>query len=383
MANTLTGLIPVMYQGLDQVAREMVGFIPSVSIDAEASQAALNQTITIHKAPAAAAENISAGLYAPDDGNQIIAPLSMSITKARRVPIRWNGDEQASVKQSYNKILADQFAQAVRTLVNEVETDLAVCAKNGASRAYGVAGTTPFANDVGDMAQIRKIMVDNGCPMSDCNMVMNTTSGANLRTLYQLTKANEAGTDTTLRRGTLLDIHGFGMRESGQAASHTKGTENGAYLTNLVAPLAVGATAIAVDTGAGTIVAGDTLTFAGDTNIYVVETALGAGVVTIAAPGLRQTLADGVAVTVNAAYSANVAFHRSAIQLLARTPSMPVDANGKAIDMADDMTVITDPFSGISFQVAVYKQYRQLKYEVCLAWGVKNIKSDFTALLLG
>jgi len=382
MGNTLTGLIPVMYQGLDIVAREMTGFIPSVSIDSEASTAAVGQTITIHKAPAAASRNIVPGVTPQNDGDQVIPPLSMTITKSKGVPIRWNGDEQKGVGGQYGKILADQFAQAVRTLVNEVETDLAALAIT-TSRAYGIAGTTPFVSDVGDMAQIRKIMVDNGCPMSDCSMVMNTSAGANLRTLYQLTKVNEAGSADTLRRGTLLDLHGFAMRESGQAYSHTAGTANGAYLTNLIAPLAIGAVDIAVDTGAGTIVAGDTLTFAGDPNIYVVETALAAGTLSIAAPGLRQALADGVAVTVNAGYSANVAFHRSALQLLARTPAMPVDATGKAIDMADDVTTIVDPFSGLAFQVAVYKQYRQIQYEVGLAWGVKNIKTEFSALLLG
>ncbi len=35
MANTLTALIPDLYEALDVVSREMVGFIPSVTINAE------------------------------------------------------------------------------------------------------------------------------------------------------------------------------------------------------------------------------------------------------------------------------------------------------------------------------------------------------------
>jgi hypothetical protein len=44
--------------------------------------------------------------------------------------------------------------------------------------------------------------------------------------------------------------------------------------------------------------------------------------------------------------------------------------------------VITDPVSGISFQVSTYTNYRQVIYEVGLAWGVKAIKSEHIALLV-
>jgi hypothetical protein len=51
--------------------------------------------------------------------------------------------------------------------------------------------------------------------------------------------------------------------------------------------------------------------------------------------------------------------------------------------MATDVIVITDPRSGLSMEFAMYKGYRKVRYEVGLAWGVKNIKPEHTALLLG
>jgi hypothetical protein len=39
-------------------------------------------------------------------------------------------------------------------------------------------------------------------------------------------------------------------------------------------------------------------------------------------------------------------------------------------DTADDVMNVTDPVSGITFQIALYRQYRQVRYEVGLAWGV-------------
>ena len=40
-------------------------------------------------------------------------------------------------------------------------------------------------------------------------------------------------------------------------------------------------------------------------------------------------------------------------------------------------------FRSLSMEFAMYKGYRKVRYEVGLAWGVKNIKPEHTALLLG
>lgn len=73
------------------------------------------------------------------------------------------------------------------------------------------------------------------------------------------------------------------------------GTGTG-YLTS--AAFVINDTAITVDTGTGTILAGNIITFDGDTNKYVVDIALTGDTVTIASPGLVQNLADDAAITV-------------------------------------------------------------------------------------
>lgn len=378
MANTLTNLIPTIMAGLDKVSRELTGFIPAVSFYPGAEGIAKDQTIRWPIAPAATAGDITPAATGPAIGDQTIGSDTMTISKVRSTKFSWNGDEQVSVKESYGNILAGQFAQSMRKLVNEVETDLAALYV-GASRAYGTPTTTPFASTLGDPAQVRKILADNGAPMQDLQMVINTSAGAALRTLAQLTKANEAGGDDLLRRGVLLDLHGFAIRESAQVKAHTKGT--GTSYTSSTAGFAIGTTSIPIITGSGTVLAGDVVTFAGDTNKYIVKTGVSApGTIVIAEPGLLVALAaSAVAMTIGAtSYAENMAFDRSAIQLATRTPLMPEGG-----DSAADVTVVTDPQSGLSFQVAMYKQYRTVTYEIGLAWGVKAVKPNDIAILLG
>lgn len=386
MANTLTNLIPVLYEGLDIVARELVGFIPSVTINAKADAAAVNETITIPVTPAGVLEDITPGQQPADSGDQTIGTLNMSITKSKASPIRWNGEEMKGFinNGTYRQVLAQQFAQSVRALTNAVETDLAALHAY-ASRAYGTAGTTPFATDLSDAANMLKMLKDNGAPCADLQMVINTTAGAKFRSMGQLTKANEAGTSDLRSQGILLDVHGFKIRESAKVVTSVAGTM--AAATTTAAALTVGQTVLPLAlAGTGVVAAGDVITLANDTNKYVVSAVSFAGAnpaagdtITIAAPGIQ--LAQGAAtraITVIAAAARNMAFERDAIQLLARTPAMPEGG-----DDADDVYNITDPVSGLVFQVAVYKLYRRVKYEVGLAWGVATTKKEFTHILLG
>lgn len=386
MANTITGLIPLIFEALDVVSRELVGMVPSVALSASAERAALAQTITSFVAPAAAAGNVTPGVTPPDDGDQTIGTQTLTISKSRRVPVRWNGEQAMTLDSPGGvgrmNVQRDQFAQAFRTLSNEIEVDL-VALHIAASRAAGTAGTAPFAisatkSGYDDVANVRQILVDNGAPGSDMQLVLNTTAGAKLRGLGQLNNVQASADQTFLRQGVLMPIHGMDLRETGQSLNFTKGT--GASYTSSTAGFAIGVTSIALITGSGTVLAGDVVTFAGDTNQYVVTTGVAApGTIVIAAPGLRVALAaSAIAMTIAATSVRSLAFNRNAIVLATRLPARPPEG-----DLAIDSTVVTDPRSGLSFEVALYPQYRQMQYEIAIAWGVKANKPEHMALLLG
>ena len=132
----------------------------------------------------------------------------------------------------------------------------------------------------------------------------------------------------------------------------------------------------------GSLKAGDVITIAGDDNKYVVAEANSAlaasGKIKIAKPGLLQAAADSAAVTVVAASARNIAFTQNAIQLVTRAPALP---GGR--DAAVDSYIMTDSRSGMAFEVRVYQGYRKMRMEVACAWGVKVIKPEHVATLLG
>lgn len=384
MANTLTSLIPDLYAGLDVVSRELVGFVPSVTRNVSAERAALNENVTYPIAPSLASANISPAMTVPEPTDRTIGNGNIKITKSKCVEFGFVGEEQRGLNNGpgYLTVQADLFAQALRTLVNEIEVDLATEAHMNASRAYGTAGTTPFGSNVGESAQVRKILDDNGAPLSTRSLIIDTSAGAALRTLSNLTKANEAGQSMTLRDGELLNLSGLSIKESAGIQTFTKGTNSGA--TTDTTGYAVGSTTITLaSAGTGTILAGDTITFANDANKYVVATGdasvAGGGTIVLQAPGLRQALpASAVAITTIATSVRNVGFQQSALHLVARAPALPQEG-----DMAIDSMMLTDPRSGMTFEVRVYPGYRKVRFEVGLAWGVKAVKPNHIAVLLG
>lgn len=382
MANTLTGIIPTLYEALNTVSREMVGFIPAVRRDSNAERAAVNQVVRVPLGEAGALEDITPGVNPASTGDTTVGYADITITKSKAAPVRWNGEEQMAVGSNgtYNQVLADQFTDAMRKLVNAVEVDLAAEVKVGASRGYGTAGTAPFgtAGDLSDFAGVLRILEDNGAPGTDLQLVLGSAAIANLRGKQSvLFKVNEAGSNDMLRDGMTDRVQGFALRKSSGILLHTKGT-GASYVTS--GSTAIDVEDIALITGTGTVLAGDIVTFAADANNkYVIGTGVAApGTISLNKPGARVVIPTSNAMTIGNNYTPNAAFARSAVVLAARAPAVPTGG-----DAADDSMMITDPVTGMTFEVRVYRQYRQVKFEVCLAWGVKTVKPEHVALLIG
>lgn len=389
MANALTisALAENIFTARDQVARELVGFIPSVILNAGSERVSVNGTVTSFRtAQPTLGTTITPAMTMPDGDDQTIGADTMTIgqTAVIKIPITGNVFEQLANTVGYAAAREALIAQGIRTMVNAIEAHVGLVAKNGSSRAWGTAGTAPFGTPkLADAANMQKILDDNGCPIDGRSLIINSSAAVALATLTQLTNVSEAGTADLLRRGILGELFGFSLRKSAQVANHTKGTLAGSpTITN--ANFAVGATSLTLSAaGTGTIVSGDALSIANDTaNVYIVNTGdadvSGGGTVILNAPGLRQaTGASTRALTVAANYAANMAFHRSAIELVVRPPAMPLEGD------AGDHMIIADDKSPLVFDAAIYPGYFMNVLHLSCHYQAKVWKPDYVATLLG
>jgi hypothetical protein len=381
MANVLSNLAADIYKAADTVGRELVGVVPSATLNFDTEGAAVGDTIRSFATRAAVVQTITPSMTIPEGTDQTVDNKTMTINQIASVQIPWTGEDMKHVNNGsgFETIYGDQIQQAVRAIANTVESYVAQLAYKNASRAFGTSGTTPFGSNFNEVAEVRQILVDNGASIDGtASLVMNTIAGTKLRNLAQLQKVNEAGNDNLLRQGELLNLQGLSLKESAGIASVTAGT--GASYTTNTAGYAAGATAITLITGTGTVLAGDVVTFAGDTNQYVVAAGVAApGVITLAAPGLRKAIAgSATAMTVTASYTANLAFKQSAIEVVMRPMASP--AGG---DAAVDSMIIQDPRSGLVFAVDAYKGFKKAMFMVSAVYDAKVWKPDFVSILKG
>lgn len=391
MANVLTNLAADLYTAADVVSRELTGFIPAVTVNANGSErVAKNGTVRSHFTRAAVAGDRNVAMTVSEGTDQTVDTKTVTIDKDRSVEIPWTGEDTKHVDNGagFETIYGDQVAQAMRTLTNEIEADLASAAHLGASRAYGTAGATPFATagDFTDASFVKKILVDNGAGEFGHQLIMNTSAGATLQ--GKQASANVAGTDSLQRQGILLPLSGMDLRQSSAVINFTKGAM--ASATTDAAGYAIGITTILLATaGTGVVSAGDVITFAGDANKYVVASVIFAGAnpaagdtIVLQEPGLRVAISGATAITVVASSARNIAFRRSAIELVMRPPALP-KIGGVVQDAAVDRMMIIDPISGIPFEAAVYLGQGKAMLQIALAWGKTVWKPEHVAALLG
>lgn len=389
MANDLTALLSVLYRAMDTVSRGQRGYLRACYLNSDAKGAAVGQTITYPIVPTIAAIDTPVGMTSTAGGGQTFTTGTMTISKSRTVQLPWIAEDEVKLSNGDQPMIDvvkfNQIQQAFETLSGEIENDLAVAAVAAASRATGTAGTPPFntANDFRDVTRLGAILDENGAMETDRHIVLSTGHFANLGNQPTLFHINEYGSDEFIRDGIVSRLPGFNIHKTGKSQSHTKGTAASATTNN--AGYAVGATTITLaSAGTGTFVAGDVVSFAGDSNKYVLVSGdsdvSNGGTIVLQAPGLKQAIpASATAITVAANYEASTALQRMALHLVARPPAAPAKGN----DQATDVELMVDPRSGLIFEVRVYPGIRMQQTEISVAWGVKAVKAEHIGLLIG
>jgi hypothetical protein len=376
MANVFTALQPTLFAAAQEVCNEPFGVVSAINATFDDKGVAIGDTVTVPVAPTASTSDYTPSMTTSAGSDATAVGIPVQITANKFVSWNMTGEQIRSLENGGNDTewVRQMIAQGMRALRNGAETAAVNAIKAGASRAVGTAGTNPFASDINAIADVRKILMDNGSPMSDLQLCIDSVAGTAARKLGIVQQAYQAGSDAERRSGDLLRQFGFAIRESAGISLHTAGT-GASYVTS--GSTAVGVTDIALTTGAGTVLAGDVVSFAADTtNKYVVNNGVAApGTISLGRPGARKVIATSNAMTIGGSYTPNLAFERSAVVGVMRPPIIPASP-------LITQTLISDAM-GMTYLLVQVVGDGMVTWRLHLAYGFKVVQSNMVALLLG
>jgi hypothetical protein len=378
MANTLSLLQPTLFSAAQEVSNEPFGVIDSMSQDFDDKGVARGDSVTVAVAPTLPLTDFIPANVPSQGADTVADALTVQISASKKAEWYLTAEQQRSLQNGADdKEWARQLLiQGMRSLRNQAEIDGATAVKIGAGLGYGTPGTVPFATDLSAITNIRKILRDNGAPMQDLQMVIDTNAALNLQNLGIIQQAYQAGSDEERRQGKFLKQFGFAIRDSAGIQLHTKGTGASYAVSGAVAK---GGTSVALITGTGTINPGDLVTFSGNANYkYGIRTGIAApGTLVLNRPGARPLAGIANAETVALAnnYMPHLAFERSAVVAVMRPPLIPENPTIKRM-------LVSDKF-GMTYLLLEIAQYGQVKWELHLAWGFKVVQPEHVVVLVG
>lgn len=376
MANIFTALQPVLYSAAQEVSGEPFGVISAINAIFDDKGVAIGDVVKVPVAPVASTSDYTPAMTTAAGADATASTVDIQITANKFVSWHLTGEQLRSLQNggTDGEWVRQMVAQGMRALRNGAEAAAALAIKQGASRAIGTAGTTPFGSDINNIADLRKVLQDNGAPLADLQLIVDTAAGLNLRKLGIIQQAYQAGNDAERRSGNFLRQFGFAIGESAGIALHTKGT-GAAYVTS--GSTATGVRDIALVTGTGTVLAGDVVTFAADAvNKYMVNTGVAApGTISLGRPGARVTIATANAMTVGNNFTPNMAFERNAVVGIMRPPVMPDNP-------LIQKTMISDQ-KGMTYLLLQVAGDGMATWRLHLAYGFKVVQGEHVALLLG
>lgn len=386
MANTITSLLRDAYSAVETVSRENLGIISAVTRNVAAESAAKGTTVRNPVAPKNAYYAITPSMTPLAAADMTYTNRTVSLDNLEGYKFSFATEEEMGLKASgpFQTLWQQNIAQGYRTLTTRVSAALTALYYNS-SRAFGTAGTTPFATDLSALSAMKVILDKNGAPAGDRSVILDYKAAYNLGKLTQLTNVNQAGNGSMLNDGTIQNLFGFNMRLDDNVKAHTAGTQTGEDING--ASGTVGSVAIVYHGGdSGTSLQGDLIGFVGDTSDpaagiskYVQNATIAhdeaSGTIALNSPGLIAAAADTCEITRYASYRANLALSRDALVLAARAP-----IGG---DSAVDESFITDSVTGLTFRLAKYAGHHIVNYEMSVLYGVGLGNPEHMAILVG
>lgn len=374
MANNFTYIMPqILAKGLLNL-REQAIFARLVNVDYSNEAAQKGQTINIPLSPTYSATDVTPSPVHASVADSAPGLVQITLNNWKHVPFYLTDKELVEIDENRH-FMPMAASGAIRALANAIDQSISA-QYTGVYGYVGTAGTTPFASNITDATGIRRVLNEQLAPLDGRMLVIDPAAEANALGLAQLSdwdKTSDSGPRIQGEMGTKL---GFSWFLSQQLPTHTTGT---AATIVTQASTAAGNTSIPLSAStSGTLVIGDIITFAGDTQTYVVGATVSVSTATATTidPPLQANVPAGTAVTKKASHTVNLAFTKEAFAFANR----PLRSD---MELGNRITSATDPVSGISLRLEVSRQYKMVQWDFDVLWGTKLVRPEFAVRLAG
>jgi hypothetical protein len=378
ISNSLASIIPVIFaQGLTALRGKCV--MPSLCNVSYAPLAAeKGQIITIPIPSAITTADVAPAAYAPDTGNLAPTVAQITLNNWREAAFTLTENE---ISQAANGYPAKQATAAISALADYVNSTIFAKYKKFYA-AVGSAGSAPFASTVNAAVDAKELLTTMKAPSNDRRMVLDTTAMGNalkLGAFAYILNSNDPG---VMKEGEIGRKYGFDWFEDQQVPYHTStALTAGACTVNGAHSAGVTTVSIAKATNTSPLVAGDIITFANDTQQYVVTAdvtlAVGNTNVTIS-PGLAAAKSGSEAVTLVASHRVNLAFQADAFGFVSRTLAHVAGAEPNPYSME-----LADPISGLTLRLQVREEFHRIRWAFDMLWGVDVVRPELGCRVLG
>lgn len=375
-SNTLTQAIPqLLAQGL-LALREMAIMPRYVNRTYETMAGEKGSSIDINIPSAITAGAVTHDVTLPDDTGVVPTKVSISLDQWYEAAFFMSDKDML---EALTGTIPMQASEAIKALANNVDTALLNLYKEVYGYA-GTAGTTPFASGLDEFIEARKVLKNQLAPSDPRTCVLNAEAEANALMLRAFQDASFRGDTGGIINGEIGKKLGSTWVVDQNVVEHTAGTA--ASATTDATGYAVGTKTVTLaSAGTGTILVGDIVTFAGDTQTYTITSGdadvSGGGTISFE-PGLKVAMSTATkAITLKASHVVNLNFHRDAFALVSR-PFAGSDPMGLGTFQS-----AVDPVTGLALRLEVSRGYKRTRFSYDILYGVKCIRPELACRIAG
>lgn len=341
-------------------------------------------TVSVPIPSAVAVGDVTPSYVPPDTAGSSPTKVDITVDKWKEAAFFFNAKE---LQEMVTGVLDGQLSEAVRALANQVDQDILALYK----KLYGyggTAGTTPFGTGFDEMIDARAALARQLAPEDPRFCIINADAEANALGLRAIQDLSYRGDTNTLKRGEIGEVMGALWARDSSIPTHTAGSApDGVTGYTASGTNAAGAKTVTVTGGTlGTLLEGDIITFAGDTQTYVLTAngSTGTTVTSIAIePGLKTAKSSSEAISKKASHVVNLLFHRDCFALAARPAEMNMGELEGLLPRNSVSKSIMDPVSGLALTLRISEEHYRWRVAVSSLYGVQCIRREFGARIAG